>query len=57
MNLIQGSFWVKYLEKITDYTGGTIFRLGFLADCYQTLYMYSSKSLGMARYEFEEIFD
>ena len=57
MNLIQGSFWVKYLEKIADYTGGAIFRLGFLADCYQTLYMYSSKSLGMARYEFEEIFD
>ena len=32
-------FWVKNLEKIGDFTVDATFLLGFLVDCYQTLYM------------------
>jgi len=36
-------FWVKNLEKISIFTVGTTFLLGFLMDRYQTWYIGSSK--------------
>ena len=36
-------FWVKNLEKISDFTVDATFLLGFLVDGYQTWYVHSPK--------------
>ena len=36
-------FWVKNLEKISIFTVGATFLLGFLVDRYQTWYVHSPK--------------
>jgi len=36
-------FWVKNLEKISNFTVDATFLLGFFVDGYQTLYMHLSK--------------